>query len=167
MSEFADPAAEDVPDEVAAMFDLSLKKKKKKKDTKSKSDGAAEGDAAKESTAEGAASGEVASSSSGAGVFELDPPTYSYTQLLNRVVDSLQQNNPEITDKKRITMKPPQLMRGRSLFNAVVDILLQTHISNSLVPLHSWYQEDPLGELPGNLQHNGPKLGPRLSVHDG
>jgi translation initiation factor 2 subunit 2 len=114
MSEFADPAAEDVPDEVAAMFDLSLKKKKKKS-TKSKSDGAAEGDATKEAAAEGSASGEVASSSSGAGIFELDPPTYSYTQLLNRVVDSLQQNNPEITDKKRITMKPPQLMRGRTV----------------------------------------------------
>lgn len=91
------------------MFDLTQKKKKKAK--KPKADAAADADGAKEGSAEGAASGDVASSS-GAGVFELDPPNYTYTQLLNRVVDSLQQNNPELTDKKRITMKPPQLMRG-------------------------------------------------------
>jgi hypothetical protein len=28
------------------------------------------------------------------------------------VVDTLHQNNPELADKKRFTMKPPQLMRG-------------------------------------------------------
>lgn len=99
-----------MPDEVAAMFDLT-QKKKKKKSTKSKTDSAAEGDAVKDSAPESAPSGDVPSSSS-ANIFELDPPTYSYTQLLNRVVDALQQNNPELTDKKRITMKPPQLMRG-------------------------------------------------------
>ncbi len=68
-----------------------------------------------EASAEGAVTGEVGSSSS-VNVFELDPPTYSYTQLLNRVVDFIHQNNPELTDKKRFTMKPPQLMRGNSLF---------------------------------------------------
>jgi translation initiation factor 2 subunit 2 len=114
MSDFVEPAGDDVPDEVAAMFDLT-QKKKKKKSTKSKTDAATEGDGAKEISAEGAAGGDVASSSSAAtGVFELDPPNYTYTQLLNRVVDSLQQNNPELTDKKRITMKPPQLMRGNN-----------------------------------------------------
>ena len=110
MSEFADPQAEEVPDEVAAMFDLSLKKKKKS--SKTKKTETADADATKgEASAEGAATGEVGSSSS-ANVFELDPPTYSYTQLLNRVVDFIHQNNPELTDKKRFTMKPPQLMRG-------------------------------------------------------
>lgn len=110
MSEFADPQAEEVPDEVAAMFDLSLKKKKKS--SKTKKTETAEADASKgEVSAEGAVTGEVGSSSS-ANVFELDPPTYSYTQLLNRVVDFIHQNNPELTDKKRFTMKPPQLMRG-------------------------------------------------------
>lgn len=43
--------------------------------------------------------------------FELDPPIYTYNQLLNRVVSFVHQNNPELTDKKRFTMKPPQLMR--------------------------------------------------------
>jgi translation initiation factor 2 subunit 2 len=41
----------------------------------------------------------------------LDPPIYTYNQLLNRVVSFVHQNNPELTDKKRFTMKPPQLMR--------------------------------------------------------
>jgi len=114
MSEFADPQAEEVPDEVAAMFDLTLKKKKK---SKSKKTEAAEGDAVKgDAVAEGSSTGEVGSSSS-ANVFELDPPTYSYTQLLNRVVDFIHQNNPELTDKKRFTMKPPQLMRGNCNFD--------------------------------------------------
>ena len=113
MSDFvAEPAAEEVPDEVAAMFDLTLKKKKKKSSSKEKK--SADVDATKEASGE-VATGDVASSS-GAGVFELDPPPYSYTQLLNRVVDSIQQNNPELTDKKRITMKPPQLMRGMCFF---------------------------------------------------
>lgn len=109
MSEFADPQAEEVPDEVAAMFDLSQKKRKKKKSTKTEGadDAVKSGDAT-----EGSATIEVGSSSSAA-ITELDPPNYSYSQLLNRVVDFIHQNNPELTDKKRFTMKPPQLMRGK------------------------------------------------------
>mmetsp|Transcript_25427 Transcript_25427/g.57115 ORF Transcript_25427/g.57115 Transcript_25427/m.57115 type:complete len:234 (-) Transcript_25427:307-1008(-) len=109
MADFVDaPSTEEteVPDDVAAMFDLTLKKKKKKKKVE-KTEGE-EGEGA----AEGAAEGAVAvGNSSSAGVFELDPPTYSYSQLLNRVVDLIHQNNPELQDKKRFTMKPPQLMR--------------------------------------------------------
>jgi translation initiation factor 2 subunit 2 len=103
MADFVDaPISEEteVPDDVAAMFDLTLKKKKKKKKVEK-----TEGDADAE------AEGTVAVASSSSGVFELDPPTYSYTQLLNRVVDFIHQNNPELQDKKRFTMKPPQLMR--------------------------------------------------------
>ena len=44
-------------------------------------------------------------------VNSFDPPTYDYVQLLNRVVDCIHQNNPELADRKRFTMKPPQLMR--------------------------------------------------------
>jgi len=97
---------EAVPDEVAAMFDLSLKKKKKKKTKTEKT----EADAPKEAAGEGgdALDSEVAASSI---EFELDAPIYTYAQLLNRVVDFVHQNNPELTDKKRFTMKPPQLMR--------------------------------------------------------
>ena len=101
---------EAVPDEVAAMFDLSLKKKKKKKTKTEKT----EADAPKETAGEGgdAVDSEVAASST---EFELDAPIYTYAQLLNRVVDFVHQNNPELTDKKRFTMKPPQLMRGNIL----------------------------------------------------
>ena len=109
MSEFTEPASEEVADEVAAMFDLTQKKKKKKP---KKADVATEGEVTKGAAeTEGAVVGE-ASSSSSQGVFELDPPNYSYSQLLNRVVDFIHQNNPELTDKKRFMMKPPQLMRG-------------------------------------------------------
>lgn len=106
----------EVPDEVAAMFDLTQKKKKKKKKATGEGDIGLEnldgGDSKKENaTSDSAGDVVVATSSSGVGVFELDPPTYSYGQLLNRVVDFVTQNNPELTDKKRFTMKPPQLMR--------------------------------------------------------
>ena len=89
------PDTEEV--DVAAMFDLSLKKKKKKKKT-------TEGDAPAEGTpVEGTPAVEVEG-----------PPTYSYNQLLQRVVDLLHENNPELTDRRRPTMKPPQLMKGTS-----------------------------------------------------
>jgi translation initiation factor 2 subunit 2 len=108
MSEFADPAAGDeVPDDVAAMFDLSMKKKKK---TTKKKDKVAVADTDGAPQEEGAIITIEGASSSGA--YEFDPPIYTYEQLLNRVVDFVHQNNPELTDKKRFTMKPPQLMRG-------------------------------------------------------
>jgi hypothetical protein len=94
----------EVPDEVAAMFDLTQKKKKKKKKTTD----AADVDVAKD--------GEELQEKVAVGSVDLDPPIYTYTQLLNRVVDLLHQNNPELTEKRRYTMKPPQLMRGRLLF---------------------------------------------------
>ena len=45
------------------------------------------------------------------GVLGVDPPQYTYSQLLNRVVDFLHANNPDLIEKRRYTMKPPQLMR--------------------------------------------------------
>merc|ERR1719407_282543 len=79
--------ADDEPkpdEEVAAMFDLSKMKKKKKK-KKVEASASAEGD------------GKYA--------------CYSYKELLDRVVGILQANNPELSEKRRHTMKPPQLMR--------------------------------------------------------
>lgn len=109
MSDFVDnPDDQEVPDEVAAMFDLKQKKKKKKKKVETEETTTSENIESTGSVDNATA----ASSSSALGVFELDPPTYSYTQLLNRVVDFIHSNNPELTDKKRFTMKPPQLMRG-------------------------------------------------------
>lgn len=97
-----DTSAGAVPDEVAAMFDLSQKKKKKKKK-------ATETSTAQDNTEskDGESSDNVQS-----GISEVtDPPKYSYQQLLERVTDFLHQNNPELQDKKRHTVKPPQLMR--------------------------------------------------------
>ena len=45
-------------------------------------------------------------------MMEVDPPIYTYGQMLNRVVDLLHQNNPDMLEKRKYTMKPPQLMRG-------------------------------------------------------
>ena len=90
--------ADDEPkpdEEVAAMFDLSKMEKKKKKKKVEESDAPAEGGAAASASAEG--DGKYA--------------CYSYKELLDRVVDILQANNPELSEKRRHTMKPPQLMR--------------------------------------------------------
>ena len=42
---------------------------------------------------------------------EVDSPPYSYVQLLERAVGLLHQHNPEYSEKRRHTMKPPQLVR--------------------------------------------------------
>lgn len=114
-----DAKAED--DEVAAMFDLKLKKKKKKKKSETEAGEGVGTELAGGAVGEG---GEVdvssgvtysAASSSGSAI-ELDPPIYTYGQMLNRVVDFLHQNNPEMLEKRKYTMKPPQLMRGKLFF---------------------------------------------------
>lgn len=93
-----------VDEEVAAMFDLKLKKKKKKKKAVNEtSDGTAQvGDAG------GGVEGDEQVLGS---VFGAEKPDYAYNILLNRIVDLLHQNNPELSEKRRFTMKPPQLMR--------------------------------------------------------
>ena len=77
-------------DDVNAMFDLSKKKKKKSKKV---------------------ASEPASSSAQGEFTDGQTPPTYTYSQLLDRIVSALQQNNPELSEKRRNTVKPPQLMR--------------------------------------------------------
>lgn len=78
--------------DVTAMFG---EKKKKKKSTKKKGDDA-----------------EDSSDLSGAPSAAEVPPSYTYAQLLQRVYDLLQENNPDMIEKKRGTLKPPQLMKG-------------------------------------------------------
>mmetsp|Transcript_26604 Transcript_26604/g.58541 ORF Transcript_26604/g.58541 Transcript_26604/m.58541 type:complete len:229 (+) Transcript_26604:57-743(+) len=92
--------AEPLPDEIASMFDLKKKKKKKKKPTEETAD------------ADKLAPPSADQSSTGsAQEFVLDPPTYTYQDLLQRAVDLLHEHNPEYSEKRRQTMKPPQLMR--------------------------------------------------------
>jgi translation initiation factor 2 subunit 2 len=111
--------------DVAALLDLSKKKKKKK----SKSAGAA--DPKKKEKDEQASSVAVAVSASTGlspemieeqrrmlqeqdAAQEIDDPddtkaSYTYADLLDRVVDLLQANNPDLVEKKRTRIKPPQL----------------------------------------------------------
>ncbi len=100
------PTDEAPADDVAleAMLDLTKKKKKKKK--KDKSAAADEGEAA-------ATGDSVYLSPVPVETFdELDRRAdYTYDELLDRVVKILQDNNPDLIDRKRQTMKPPQLMR--------------------------------------------------------
>ncbi|CAM9220544.1 unnamed protein product [Heterosigma akashiwo] len=77
-------------DEVAAMFDLSKKKKKKKK---KKKDDDEQGDDAPSAASSGSKC------------------TYTYDELLERINDILHDKNPELSEKRRQTIKPPQMMR--------------------------------------------------------
>ena len=114
-----------VPDEeadVAAMLDLSKKKKKKKKKTK-KDEGGGDAEGEDDGGSGGAGSGAVSTSDQERLLKELDQAQeldgeqgeldrradYTYEELLDRVIDLLQANNPDLIEKKRTKIKPPQL----------------------------------------------------------
>ncbi|KAH9093595.1 hypothetical protein Ae201684P_016222 [Aphanomyces euteiches] len=99
-------AAPPAPEDVAAMFDLGTKKKKKKS-TKKESSADAEGESAAAATP--AADATNASSHEEIGV--LNVCTYSYEEMLDRIMNKLQENNPDLADRKKAIIKPPQLMR--------------------------------------------------------
>lgn len=80
--------------DVAAMFDLT-QKKKKKKPKKTVDEPTEEIEKAGQSVIKD----------------EDGPPTYSYGLLLQRVFDFLHQNNMGLLEKTRYTLKPPQLMK--------------------------------------------------------
>mmetsp|Transcript_20295 Transcript_20295/g.28934 ORF Transcript_20295/g.28934 Transcript_20295/m.28934 type:complete len:239 (-) Transcript_20295:1464-2180(-) len=98
-------------DEMAAMLDLSKKKKKKKKIK------------VEEEEEEEATTGQGNSAQRAQQVWEdqnqisgvNDPydrkAEYSYDELLDRIVRILHEHNPDLVDKKRRNMKPPQLTR--------------------------------------------------------
>lgn len=108
----SDAEVEDEAD-VAAMLDLSKKKKKKKKkSSSSKSD--------KGSSSPTAAAVDLSEQQQL--LLELDQQqdellsmdddrkaSYSYEELLDRVVDLLTANHPDLVEKKRTRIKPPQL----------------------------------------------------------
>ena len=102
--------------DVAAMLDLSKKKKKKKKKK------AADGTSGDKADLGGADDGAVPVDASEQQriLAELDAAQevgdpndrkadYTYEELLERVVDLLQANNPELVEKKRTRIKPPQM----------------------------------------------------------
>lgn len=101
--------------DIANLLDLSSKKKKKKK-AKAKS-----GSSSKKSDSAGEeATAAVDLSEQQRLLLELDEAQemgdiedrkaeYTYEELLDRVVDLLQANNPDLVEKKRTRIKPPQL----------------------------------------------------------
>jgi len=105
--------------DVAAMLDLSKKKKKKKKTTK-KVEGAAAAAAAAAGNDATTAAGAVDVSAQQRLLQEQDAAQergdeqdrkaeYTYDELLDRVVTLLHSNNPDLVEKKRTRIKPPQL----------------------------------------------------------
>lgn len=123
-----DEEEEEVAD-VAAMLDLSKKKKKKKKKEKS-STSAAGGGSSGGTTSAATTTTTATTVSTGLSdelvgqqqtrlleldqAQELDDPddrqaAYTYQELLERVVSLLQVNNPDLVEKKRTRIKPPQL----------------------------------------------------------
>lgn len=107
--------------DIAAMLDLSKKKKKakKKKESKKESKEKSEKKESEEGNDEGVDFEEQrARLAEEIAKFDQEYPDeydhkadYTYPDLLDRVVDILTSNNPDLTDKKRRTMKPPQLTR--------------------------------------------------------
>jgi translation initiation factor 2 subunit 2 len=100
--------------DVAAMLDLSKKKKKKKKKTKETSGASSGTTATKATDSDEAASEQERLLKEQDAAQELDDPNdrkadWSYADLLDRVVDLLQANNPDLVEKKRTRIKPPQL----------------------------------------------------------
>ncbi|ETW02158.1 hypothetical protein H310_05730 [Aphanomyces invadans] len=102
-------AAPPAPEDVAAMFDL---KKKRKKTTKKKTkddagdaandDDAAAADASAATSTDKKDSGEAVASTT---------CTYTYEEMLDRIMNKLHENNPDLADRKKAIIKPPQLMR--------------------------------------------------------
>lgn len=113
-----------VPDgeeDIAAMLDLSKKKKKAKKKKDSKKD-KSEKKSKSSSSSSGADESAFAAQkdliAKESVAFDEQFPDehdrkadYSYSDLLDRVVDILTSNNPDLIEKKRRNMKPPQLTR--------------------------------------------------------
>lgn len=113
---------------IADMLDLSKKKKKskKKKDSKKDSKEKSDGDEPKtgssgnhkNDTEDSVMAEQKARLAEELEAFDKEFPDehdqkadYTYSDLLDRVVDILTSNNPDLIEKKRRNMKPPQLTR--------------------------------------------------------
>lgn len=126
MSDDPNTAADEGEADIAAMLDLSKRKKKSKskKDKKKSSKSKSSSDKADDSTiaTEGGEDDNLAAQrhrlADEIGAFDKAHPDehdrkadYTYSDLLDRVVTTLQAQNPDLIEKKRRNMKPPQLSR--------------------------------------------------------
>ena len=105
--------AEEEEADMAAMLDLTKKKKKKKKQGSGKKskDEAADGAGGDADMSEQQRMLQEEDEKQDAMVEDVEDrkADYSYGELLERVVDLLQTNNPDLVEKKRTRIKPPQL----------------------------------------------------------
>lgn len=109
--EAAAAAVEEDEADVQAMLDLTKKKKKKKKKADKSGGG---GGAASEESKSANLSEQQRMLLEQDELQEREDPhdrkaVYTYEELLDRVVNLLQANNPDLVDKKRRNIKPPQL----------------------------------------------------------
>jgi translation initiation factor 2 subunit 2 len=100
--------------DVAAMLDLSKKKKKKKKKPETKEGSVIEGGDIGKASEEDLSAQEALLADQDRGQDVVDDSYdrkagYSYTEMLDRIVDLLQTNNPALVEKKKRNIKPPQL----------------------------------------------------------
>merc|ERR1712166_878061 len=91
-------------DDIEAMFATMKKKKSKKKSKKKKKKKSQDNDEDAGSDADSDKDGENEES-------ETATELYTYNEMLDRVFERLQSNNPELMHKKRYKLKPPQIMR--------------------------------------------------------
>ena len=104
MGDDALPSAEDLKAEIAAMFALTNKKKRVRKRAAEDADGFGE----EKSAGDGAG---PQKEEKAAGFLQPGGGEYTYEEMLDRIMGMLNANNPELMEKRRHTMKPPQLMR--------------------------------------------------------
>jgi len=101
--------ADDEEADVAAMLDLSKKKKKKKKkDTGEKKSSSKAGSNGADLSGQAAMLAEQDQAQETEDTYDRKAE-YTYEELLDRVVDILQKNNPSFNEKKKRNIKPPQL----------------------------------------------------------
>lgn len=123
MSDDPEAATAGGEEDVAAMLDLSKKKKKKKKDKDKKSSKSSSSSTSKTGTGgisteeqrELLLMDEANQSKDANGNDQEDPydkkADYTYPILLDRIMNILHAQNPDLIEKKRRNMKPPQLTR--------------------------------------------------------
>jgi len=147
-------AAGGADEEVAAMFDLANKKKKKKKDKTKKDDTDSTKDKVKNEDTD-SNSNEPKQDLLMSPVFETDSPPYDYRHLLDRVVDLLSNKNPDWQDKRRNTMKPPQLSRvgtKKTLWTNFQEICKMMHRNPEHVFQFMMAELGTEGSIDGNLR---------------
>lgn len=96
--------ADSIDPELEDLLDFSLKRKKKKASSKTK-----------QSSTTTANTTSMKEESEQVKAVEYDPPTYSYQLLLHRLSADLVIHHPELVDKKRSAVKPPQVARCKCL----------------------------------------------------